>query len=90
MTPLHNATKNGHFDIALRLLYSGSIVDARDIVFFSNFKIGRTSLFFAIKYNHSDLVFLLLYYNASVILLILSLGLIKIIIMRIIQIKIIK
>jgi hypothetical protein len=32
MTALHIAAKNGNFEIVLRILFSGSIVDAKDIV----------------------------------------------------------
>ena len=32
MTPLHIAAKNGYFEIALKLIYSQSLIDAKDIV----------------------------------------------------------
>lgn len=32
MTALHIGTKNGNFEIVLRILFSGAIIDAKDIV----------------------------------------------------------
>jgi ankyrin repeat protein len=35
MTALHIASKNGNFDIVLKILFSGAIIDAKDIVNFN-------------------------------------------------------
>jgi ankyrin repeat protein len=48
MTSLHWAAKKGHVRIVKMLCNNGADVNAKDLI-------GRTPLFFAIKYNHPDI-----------------------------------
>lgn len=58
LTALHWAAKRGYFALAKLLLQSGADPDAKDII-------GRTPLYLAVSYVHTEIMQLLLYYQAD-------------------------